>query len=147
MDDLRERVLRDYKPDPATGCWMWTGGRNQDGYGRFFRLEGGRQRQYRAHRVSYEVHCGPIPEGMFVCHRCDTPACVNPDHLFLGTPKDNVVDMIEKGRRGTPKQRLSDEAYAHIMRRELLSREYAALYGVSEAHVRCLWIGRHKRAA
>ncbi len=78
----------------AGGCWEWHGHRNRQGYGRMKR-DG---RRVAAHRVSWEVHFGPIPDGMLVCHRCDNPPCVRPDHLFLGTVSDNNHDMIAKGR-------------------------------------------------
>ncbi len=58
-----------------------------------------RYKNQYAHRVAYELATGPIPEGMVVCHRCDTPACINPDHLFVGTQQDNIADMHRKGRR------------------------------------------------
>jgi hypothetical protein len=81
-------------PEPNTGCLLWLGKVGTDGYGLF--KVGGKRRA--AHRVSYEIHKGPIPPGLWVLHRCDTPACVNPEHLFLGTHADNMRDMVAKGR-------------------------------------------------
>lgn len=75
-------------------CWPWMASRNGWGYGDF---KNGR-RGHRAHRLAWELTHGPIPDGLFVCHRCDVPACCNPAHLFLGTPLDNVRDMDAKGR-------------------------------------------------
>lgn len=80
--------------DQTSECWLWTAGKS-NGYGVY-------RHSLKAHRVSYELSFGPIPVGMFVCHKCDTPLCVRPDHLFLGTAGDNNADRAAKGRsRGT----------------------------------------------
>jgi len=86
------------------GCWLWRGFRNRAGYGKLWSgiTVNGKQNDKRyAHRVSYELHRGPIPPGMCVLHHCDTPSCVRPDHLFLGTHADNVHDKMRKGRGNT----------------------------------------------
>ena len=79
-------------------CWLWTGTTKPDGYGKISGDRRGRQRTLRAHRVSWELHRGPIPDDAYVLHRCDDPRCVNPAHLFLGSPADNARDMVAKGR-------------------------------------------------
>ena len=81
-------------PEPNSGCWLWIGGATTVGYGKIF--ANGFVRL--SHRVSYEEYKGAIPEGMLVLHKCDTPACINPEHLFLGTNKENMQDASRKGR-------------------------------------------------
>ena len=76
------------------GCWLWGGGKNKKGYGQFF-LNSRRL----AHRVSYELFVGPIPDKLCVLHTCDAPSCVNPNHLWLGTNQDNINDRVKKGRK------------------------------------------------
>lgn len=78
-------------------CWLWIGAKNRRGYGKMC-FEG--NLHATTHRVSYQIFKGPITEDMFVCHSCDNPSCVNPDHLWLGTPQDNKTDQLEKGRGG-----------------------------------------------
>lgn len=75
-------------------CWLFIGGRNNSGYGSVWY----RSEAHGAHRVSWKLHRGPIPDGLWVLHKCDVRACCNPAHLWLGTPQDNVQDAIAKGR-------------------------------------------------
>ena len=94
MADL-DRFMAMVSPEPNTGCWLWLGSARPNGYGLFF-LGG---KTVGAHRAAWMLVRGPIPSGLFACHHCDVPACVNPAHLFLGTAKDNAADMDSKGRR------------------------------------------------
>jgi len=94
MIRLSTRFWRKVDRRAREGCWPWLGYTTPRGYGRMW---AGRPRF--AHRVSWELHHGPIPEGRLVCHHCDNPPCCNPAHLFLGTFKDNSDDMDRKGRR------------------------------------------------
>ena len=89
-----ERFEDGYMPEPNSGCWLWIRSGNEQGYGSFWL----NKRGMAAHRASWILHRGPIPEGMQICHKCDVPSCVNPDHLFLGTQQDNMDDCRRKDR-------------------------------------------------
>ena len=91
---LSERFWQKVKA--SDGCWEWLGSKNPKGYGTIQRNGLGTN---VASRVSWELHFGDIPDGLFVCHHCDNPGCTNPEHLFLGTNKDNQQDSKRKGRR------------------------------------------------
>lgn len=98
-DTSTERRFWDKVDKIPGGCWLWTASTRHKGYGAFVYRRDGKTVNGRAHRYSYELHVGPIPDGLMVLHSCDTPACVNPSHLFLGTNTDNVRDMIAKDRK------------------------------------------------
>ena len=99
---LKERLYSKIKVNEYTGCWEWQG-TLRNGYGRMIvgsRTDGTR-RSESAHRVSYMLNYGEIPDGMDVCHKCDNPRCINPEHLFVGTRKENIADREAKGRNIT----------------------------------------------
>lgn len=94
FSSLRDRFYDQFIPVTESGCWLWIGCCSKSGYGQI-------KDHYKtktAHRTSYELHIGEIPEGMLVCHKCDVPFCVNPNHLFIGTSRDNILDSVSKGR-------------------------------------------------
>jgi len=100
-------------------CWPWMGSKLvSGGYGRIF---DGESKMLRAHRLSWEIaHGKPVPEGMHVCHTCDNPVCVNPNHLFIGTIADNNADMVEKGRQAKgeslPQSKVTEQDVRDIRR-------------------------------
>lgn len=147
MRTLRERFDAKWKLDERSGCWLWTATRTNPrrgaGYGR---ISSG-ARLIVAHRVAWELFRGPIPEGLRVLHACDTPPCVNPEHLFVGTQADNIRDMRAKGRLippppPTPAQVLRGEDVATARLTEACVRairasaathaELARRYGVTQ---------------
>jgi hypothetical protein len=129
-------------------CWQWDGSKNQDGYGR---LGHNGSNAYGAHRLSYEIHHGPIPPGLLVCHHCDNPECTNPRHLFLGTNQDNASDKVRKGRsvRGEESKasKLTEVQVRELRSMPRLSRQerirLGADWGVGEFTIALVQSGKH----
>lgn len=140
------------KVDKGPSCWLWTRARDHRGYGIFSIAS----RNQVASRVAWMLTHGPIPDGLNVLHRCDTPSCVNPDHLFIGTQRDNLQDMDSKGRRGihhpagekNPKAKLTSQDVQEIRQtyrrysREFGSTALARKYGVAHSTIWLVLNGR-----
>ena len=94
---IKERFESKVERLPGIDCWLWIGSFQNMGYGTI-EISKRPLKRLLAHRASWQIHFGEIPEGMWVLHKCDVPCCVNPEHLFLGTMRDNIQDMMNKGR-------------------------------------------------
>lgn len=137
---LVERFEEKYIPEPNSGCWIWTASSSKGGYGAM--TIGGRNgRAEKAHRISYQIYKGNFDKSLDVCHKCDNPSCVNPDHLFLGTHQDNMKDMQNKGRRHNHIGELHGMAILtqndilEIRSSNLPQRKLAAQYGVAQSQI------------
>lgn len=141
---FEERFERSYIPEPNSGCWLWLGSPcGSNGYGRIKRGDG----NVMAHRASWELSNGKIPDGLLVLHRCDNPSCVNPGHLFIGTQLDNEADKVSKGRQARGEKlnhqrargerngnsKLTEADVALIRQSPMPQRFLAASYGVTQA--------------
>ena len=149
---LEERFWE--KVEKTEGCWLWTANATKDREGnrRYGLIGAGRRGEgtLYAHRVSWEIHNGPVPQDMYVLHRCDNPCCVNPLHLFLGAQVDNMQDMTMKGRRGATGP-VPDRGY-RVTRREIRliihesasmsNRDIAKLHLLNEATIGNILLGK-----
>lgn len=134
--DAKQVIYERSSPVPESGCWLWEGSTGSHGYGDI-RIH---YKLHLAHRLSYEAFVGPIPDGMFVMHKCDVRSCVNPDHLSIGTHQQNMADKCDKGRwagQGPRKLTLSDAIKIRRLRAEgAKAKEIAKLYDLHPDHIR-----------
>ena len=136
----RNRFLSKVTYEPNSGCWLWLACGHPTGYGRF----GLGNDVLFAHRAAYLLFVGTIPEGMLVCHKCDVRDCVNPDHLFLGTYKDNMQDASRKNRIVTPERHVIGSTTPKLSRNDVLEIresdktlvEMMAIYGAGRTTIR-----------
>lgn len=138
-----ERFMH-YVAKQENGCWLWTGYINKYGYGQFEWEKDGIKRSWRTNRASYVLFKGHIPLGKYVCHSCDVKSCVNPDHLWLGTNRDNYWDARNKGLLShyhgvNRKSKLTDDDVERIRSKEgLTQRQLAKKYNVSRRYIQML---------
>lgn len=130
---IRERFFKKVTIGNPNECWEWEGVKYLTGYGH---LRDGAKQKY-AHRLSYEIYHGSIPAGFHICHKCDNPGCVNPNHLFAGTAKDNMHDMAIKNRSAfgerRPQSKLKENQVREIIEKHsmgVLQKHLAKEYGV-----------------
>lgn len=125
-------------------CWGWIAKKTRFGYGEFYIRQRGVDKSVSAHRISWTIYKGKIPNGFLVLHRCDNPECVNPDHLFLGTYKDNMQDKIKKGRcnithgENNPTSKLSNaevERIKELCASSVPQRKIAQQFGINQSNV------------
>jgi len=148
MSQAQELIKSNSIQNEESGCWIWQGPFNQKidsprKYGKLRKKIQGSDEDY-AHRFSYEAFKGQITSGLYVCHKCDNRICVNPDHLFLGTQKQNLRDMHDKGRAVSKKkkaERLSDDQALAIRADSRIHREIAEEYGLTRHEVRGIKTG------
>lgn len=124
-DKFAEYVIRSDE-----GCWPWSGPKDKDGYGVFF-YEG---KQYRAPPFALKLDGRPVPKGMMACHHCDNPICIRPTHLYPGTSKQNIADMMSRGR-GNHGKKLTWDQVIEIRKLDDKHETIAAIYGVSRSNI------------
>ena len=114
-----------------SSCWEWQASKTKTGYGYFGISRSNKTSILLAHRVSFAIHNGEIPDGMYVCHHCDNPSCCNPSHLFSGTQKQNLQDAARKGRMNRLLSNESIEIVKSLRKDGMILREIAERFGVS----------------
>jgi hypothetical protein len=150
ISNEKEIFYRHVQMSDDDSCWEWTAYKKPSGYGQT-RIGGRGGKHYLAHRLSWIVHFGDIPDGMHVCHKCDNPPCVNPKHLFLGTNSDNIKDRVSKGRsrpawKGVDREKHPSCKFTHddVLKMVSLRKsghsipKIAPLFNISTRHVSIL---------
>lgn len=136
IDRFMSKFRKEDGPLP-TQCWMWTAATVHGGYGHLGIK--GRGKTIRAHRFSYQHFIGPIPDGIDICHRCDRPGCVNPEHLFAGTPKENTEDARRKNRLAVgsrlPQAKLTEADVRAIRSDSRPQSVIAKEYGIAQSSI------------
>jgi hypothetical protein len=126
-DKQKSNFLKKFIQTSSNDCWGWTGAKfKKNGYGAF----GINYKMKLAHRVSYEIFIEQIPTDLCVLHKCDNPLCVNPNHLFLGTHRDNMQDMVKKSRQG---RKLTKDEIKEIKKSSLTQQLIASKFNVSQS--------------
>ncbi len=140
MDYTKEYIREKTTVDPESGCWLWNKSLDPYGYGRIYQAVSNTSRKCLfAHRITYKVFFGEFDESLYVLHRCDTRACNNPEHLFLGTNKDNTDDRTKKGRsakgEGHGMVKLTENDVRAIRKSSKTQKQLADQYGVTEGTI------------
>lgn len=139
-EKARATLLSRVEMIPESGCWIWVGAVDGSGYGKIKIAS----IEWKSHRLSYALFNGPIPDGFNVCHRCDVPSCANPEHLFVGTQSDNIMDMHVKRRQHlmlgveTNSAKLTEAQVLSIFKSTEVSSVPAKKYGITSAAVRAI---------
>jgi len=151
----KDRILRNIRINKRSGCWEWQLSTYVKGYGQLS-VQGDK---WLAHRYSFFIFVGEIPKGLCVCHTCDNPSCVNPEHLWLGTYKENTEDMIKKGRHSFylnktgerhPFSKITDREAIEICNLVNLGNSHisvANMFGLSRTHVSQMVFGKKRKNA
>lgn len=154
MRSIEDRFWEKVLKAGAGDCWEWTAAKKGIGYGQIARGRKGAG-PITAHRLSYEIHHGPVPNGRFVCHTCDNPGCVNPAHLYAGSPADNMRDRKQRGRAtggrpvgsvpsggNSPTAKITEQDARKIIEWQGSVREIAKIFGISESQARRIRSGK-----
>lgn len=145
---LKDRLIENSRLNPKTGCWEWQLHKDNSGYARIILPD---HTRLLVHRASYEVFVGEIPNGLQVCHKCDNPICINPEHLFTGTPKENGEDKSRKGRvkkllgAKNPQSKLDERKVKNIRflaKIGVPQKRLAEVFGVNRHHISDIVTGR-----